>query len=148
MEIVQPEGWAAPRGYSNAVWARGRIVALAGQVGWNPLTEAFESDDFAAQTRQALENIAALLRAAGAEPEHLVRMTWFVVDRRQYRAALREVGRAYRAVIGPHFPAMSLVQVAALLEDGALVEIEATAVVPDEPATLWGERSAAAATAD
>jgi enamine deaminase RidA (YjgF/YER057c/UK114 family) len=131
IEAVRPDGWAAPVGYSDAVAARGRMVFVAGQVGWDPATQTFASDDFAAQARQALENVAATLRAAGAAPEHLVRLTWFVTSKAEYRAARRELGRAYRDVIGPHYPAMSLLVVSALLEDRAKVEIEATAVVPE-----------------
>lgn len=128
--ILQPEGWAAPIGYTNGVAVEGRQIYLAGQVGWNPATCQFETDDFAAQTRQALENVVALLREAGAEPQHLVRVTWYITDKAAYVEARREIGRAYRDVIGRHFPPMSLVVVAALLEDRARVEIEATAVVP------------------
>jgi enamine deaminase RidA (YjgF/YER057c/UK114 family) len=131
IEAVRPDGWAAPVGYSDAVAARGRMVFVAGQVGWDPATQTFASDDFASQARQALENVAATLRAAGAAPEHLVRLTWFVTSKAEYRAARRELGRAYRDVIGPHYPAMSLLVVSALLEDRAKVEIEATAVVPE-----------------
>lgn len=127
---IQPEGWATPIGYANGMAVQGRQIVLAGQVGWNPATCQFETDDFAAQTRQALANVAALLRAAGAEPQHLVRMTWYITDKAAYLAARREIGSAYRDLIGLHFPAMTLIVVAALLEDRALVEIEATAVVP------------------
>jgi enamine deaminase RidA (YjgF/YER057c/UK114 family) len=120
--ILQPEGWAVPIGYTNGV--------IAGQIGWNPANCQFETDDFAAQVRRALENIVAVLREAGAEPAHLVRLTWYITDKTTYLATRRELGRAYRDVIGLHFPPMSLLVVAALLEDRALVEIEATAVVP------------------
>lgn len=129
---LQPEGWAAPVGYSNGVAVesvQGRQIYLAGQVGWNPVTCQVETDDLTAQVRQALENIAALLREAGAEPAHLVRLTWFITDKAAYLAARKEIGKAYRDVLGRHYPPMSLVVVAALLEDRALVEIEATAVV-------------------
>jgi enamine deaminase RidA (YjgF/YER057c/UK114 family) len=129
--ILQPEGWAAPVGYTNGVAVEGRQIYLAGQVGWNPTTCQFETDDLAVQVRQTLENIVAVLRAAGAEPAHLVRLTWYITDKAAYGAARREIGRAYRDVIGRHFPPMSLVVVAALLEDRARVEIEAMAVVPD-----------------
>jgi enamine deaminase RidA (YjgF/YER057c/UK114 family) len=129
MTRLQPEGWAPPRGYANGVAAEGRLVFVAGQVGWNA-QQRFESDDFVAQTEQALVNIVAVLRAGGAAPEHLVRMTWYVTDKAAYVARQREVGEAYRRVIGRHFPAMTLLVVAGLLEDGALVEIEATAVLP------------------
>ena len=129
MRYLQPEGWPPPVGYANGVLAEGALVFVAGQVGWNA-QGAFESDDFAAQVRQALLNVVAVLATAGARPEHLVRMTWYVTDRAEYRAARRAVGRVYREVIGAHYPAMALVQVAALLEDRAKVEIEATAVLP------------------
>jgi enamine deaminase RidA (YjgF/YER057c/UK114 family) len=128
--ILQPEGWAAPVGYTNGVAVEGRQIYIAGQVGWNPAICQFETDDLAAQVRQTLENIVTLLRQAGAEPAHLVRLTWYITDKAAYLAARREIGRAYRDVIGRHFPPMSLVVVAGLLEDRALVEIEATAVVP------------------
>jgi enamine deaminase RidA (YjgF/YER057c/UK114 family) len=131
LEFLQPEGWAPPVGYANGVAARGRLVFVGGQIGWNPETCAFETDDFAAQTAQALRNIVAVLRAAGAEPSHLVRLTWFVTDKAVYLESRREIGRAYREILGRHFPAMSVVVVAALLEDRARVEIEATAVVPE-----------------
>jgi enamine deaminase RidA (YjgF/YER057c/UK114 family) len=131
-QLLQPEDWAAPVGYTNGVAVQGRQVYIAGQVGWNPATCQFETDDLAAQVRQALENIVAVLREAGAEPSHLVRLTWYIVDKAAYVAARREIGRAYKEVIGRHYPPMSLVVVAALLEDRALVEIEATAVVPGE----------------
>ncbi|HEX6643092.1 MAG TPA: RidA family protein [Gemmatimonadales bacterium] len=129
--IIQPEGWAAPSGYANAVSAAGRVVHVAGQTGWNPVTREFEAHDMVGQVRQALENVAAVLAAAGASPEHLVRLTWYVVARKEYEGRRREIGEAYRAVIGRHYPAMSLVIVAGLLEPLALVEIEATAVIPD-----------------
>ena len=127
-EILQPADWALPKGYSNGIVAQGRLVFIAGQIGWNPGTGQFETDDFAAQTAQALRNVAAVLREAGAEPRHLVRLTWYVTDKAAYLASQREIGRAYREVMGRHFPAMSVV-VAGLLEDRAKVEIEATAVV-------------------
>lgn len=129
--ILQPEGWAAPVGYSNGVAVQGRQIYIAGQVGWNPATCRVETDDLAAQTRQALENIVAVLQEAGAEPRHLVRLTWYILDKAAYVTARREIGHAYKEVIGRHYPPMSLVVVAALLEDRALVEIEATAVVPE-----------------
>ena len=131
IELVHPAGWADPVGYADAVAARGRVVFAAGQIGWDPATREFASDDFAAQARQALDNVAAVLRAAGAEPRHLVRLTWFVTSKAEYRDARRELGRAYREVFGDHYPAMSLLVVSALLEDRAKVEIEATAVVPE-----------------
>jgi len=129
-KVLQPDGWAAPRGYSNGIAARGTVVSIAGQIGWNARCE-FESDDFAAQARQALANIVAVLAEAGAGPEHIVRMTWYVTDKREYVAAYPAIGAAYREVIGRHFPAMTAVQVVALIEDRAKLEIEATAVVPD-----------------
>ena len=127
---LQPKGWAAPVGYANGVAVQGRQVYVAGQVGWNPVICQFETGDLAVQVRQALENIVAVLKEAGAEPQHLVRLTWYIIDKSAYVAARREIGRAYRNVLGRHYPPMSLVVVAALLEDRALVEIEATAVVP------------------
>ena len=130
-KVLQPPGWAPPRGYVNGVAARGTLVFVAGQIGWNGEKEKFESDDFVAQTRQALANIVAVLAESGAKPEHLVRLTWYVTDKQEYVARLAEIGKAYREVIGRHFPTMALVQVTALVEDRAKVEIEATAVVPD-----------------
>lgn len=129
-EILHPQGWKAARGYANGVVARGRTIYLGGQIGWTA-EQVFETDDFIGQTRQTLENILALLREADAGPEHVVRMTWFVTDRAEYLARLRELGEAYRAVMGRNFPAMSVVQVVSLMEAEAKVEIEATAVVPD-----------------
>lgn len=129
--VLQPAGWAAPRGYANGVAARGTQVFVAGQIGWNGQA-CFESDDFVDQVRQALANVRAVLETAGAGPEHLVRMTWYVLDRAEYVARAREVGAAYREVLGRHYDiAMTAVQVAALVEPRARVEIEATAVVPD-----------------
>ena len=127
-EILQPPGWARPRGYANGVAATGRQVYVAGQIGWDA-EQRFASDDFAAQVRQALANVVAVLGCAGAGPEHLVRMTWYVTSRDEYNSALPEIGAAYRELIGRNFPAMSVVVVAALLEPRAKVEIEATAVV-------------------
>ena len=128
--IIQPEGWPAPRGYSNGVSAVGRIITVAGQIGWNPVTCAIESADFASQAAQALRNVVAVLSAAGAQPEHLVRMTWFITDRSAYISARADIGESYREIIGRHFPAMSVVVVHALIEQDADIEIEATAVVP------------------
>lgn len=128
-EILQPEGWAPPRGYSNGIVAEGRLVFVAGQIGWNAQGE-FESDDLVEQARQALANIVAVLAEAGAEPRHIARMTWYILDKQQYLAAARDIGAAYREVIGPHYPAMTLIVAADLLEPRALVEIEATAVIP------------------
>lgn len=129
-EIIQPGGWLAPRGYSNGISATGRIISVAGQIGWNPKTAAIESSDFASQAAQALRNVVSVLAAAGAQPEHLVRMTWFITDRAAYIAARGDIGEAYRQIIGRHFPAMSVVIVHGLIEPDADIEIEATAVVP------------------
>ena len=129
-DILHPSGWSPARGYSNGISARGRMLFLGGMVGWNARQE-FETDDFAAQAAQALRNIVAVLAEGGARPEHLVRLTWFVLDKREYLDCLPELGRAYRDVIGRSYPAMSLVQVSGLVEDRARLEIEATAVVPD-----------------
>ncbi len=125
----QPEGWPRPSGYANAISARGELIALAGQVGWNPVTQQFESDDFVAQVGQALRNIVAVLSAAGAHPEDVVRLTWYITSKAAYVDNTRAIGEAYRSVFGNHYPAMTLVVVAALVEDRAQVEIEATAVV-------------------
>jgi enamine deaminase RidA (YjgF/YER057c/UK114 family) len=130
MRILQPEGWGAPRGYSNGIEAQGRLVFVAGQIGWNPQTCVFETDDFVGQVGQALRNVLAVLGEAGARPEHLVRMTWYVTDRAAYMADTRALGRVWRDTFGRHYPAMTLVIVAGLLEERARVEIEATAVVP------------------
>ncbi len=129
VKFVNPESWPRPKGYSNGVLAEGRFLAIAGQIGWNERGE-FVSGDFVAQARQALRNIVAILTTAGAAPEHVVRMTWYVTDKRQYLAASPDLGRMYREVFGAHYPAMTLVVVAGLLEDRAVVEIEATAVLP------------------
>jgi len=129
MHILHPKSWARAKGFSNGVVAEGRVVFVAGQVGWNAEQE-FESDDFVAQVEQALANIAAVMAEAGAGPEHLVRLTWYVIDKREYLSRLDDVGQAYRRVIGRHYPAMTLVQVTSLVEDRARVEIEATAVLP------------------
>lgn len=130
LEVIEPEGWAPPVGYANGMTATGRFVVTAGQVGWDPATGAFASDDFAAQAAQALRNVVAVLRAGGAAPEHLVRLTWYVTSRDEYVTARRAVGAAYREIIGRHYPTMSVVVVSALLQQRAKVEIEATAVVP------------------
>ena len=129
--ILRPEGWPRPSGYSDGLVARGNLVVLAGQIGWNPVTAVFESDDMSAQVTQALRNIVALLREAGAEPRHLVRLTWFITDREAYISERREIGAAYREVIGANYPPMSVVVVSGLIEARAKVEIEATAVVPE-----------------
>jgi enamine deaminase RidA (YjgF/YER057c/UK114 family) len=131
-EFLQPEGWADPKGYANGIAAQGRLIVTGGQIGWNPETCQFETDDFAEQTAQTLKNVMAVLREAGAEPRHVVRLTWYITDKAAYLAAQREIGRAYREVMGRHFPAMAVVVVAGLLEDRAKVEIEGTAVVGRE----------------
>jgi len=129
MIVLQPDGWAQPKGYSNGVMAQGRMVFIGGQIGWNARQE-FETDDFAGQVAQTLRNIVDVLAVAGGGPEHITRMTWYVVDKKEYLACQKELGAAYREIIGSHFPAMALVQVVALVEDRAKVEIEATAVLP------------------
>lgn len=128
-EVLHPKGWKATPGYSNGIAATGRMVFTGGVIGWNDQQE-FESDDFAAQVRTALQSIVAILAEAGAGPEHLVRLTWYVTDKREYLGALKDIGQAYKELIGRNFPAMALVQVVALVEDRAKVEIEATAVIP------------------
>jgi len=130
LKKIQPPDWAEPKGYANGILARGALLFVGGQIGWNA-QQQFESDDFVAQTRQALLNIAAVLKAGGAGPEHMVRMTWYVVDRVEYIDSLKALGGAYREVMGKNFPAMTCVEVSALVEDRAKVEIEVTAVVPD-----------------
>ncbi|HZF83043.1 MAG TPA: RidA family protein [Burkholderiaceae bacterium] len=128
--LLQPPGWAAPKGYANGVAARGTMIFVGGQIGWNA-EQQFESDDFIAQTAQALRNVAAVLEQGGAGPQHMVRMTWYVTDRDEYVRRLSELGPVYREVMGRNFPAMTCVQVAALVEAQAKIEIEVTAVVPD-----------------
>ena len=130
MKFLQPPGWAPAKGYANGVAARGTQVFVGGQIGWNA-AQQFETDDFIAQTAQALRNIVAVLAQAGGGPEHMVRMTWYIVDRIEYNARLKELGQVYREVVGRNFPAMTCVQVAALMEARAKVEIEVTAVLPD-----------------
>ncbi len=130
MEVLQPSGWKRPKGYSNGIVARGRQIFVAGQVGWNE-NEEFESDDFVAQARQALSNIHAILAEAGAGPEHMVRMTWYLGDKEEYNKAGKALGEAYREVMGMNFPVMTAVQVAGFVEHGAKLEIEVTAVLPD-----------------
>ena len=130
MRTLQPAGWAPARGYANGIAARGTLVFVGGQVGWDA-QQRFASDDFVAQARQALDNVVAVLREANARPEHIVRMTWYVVDRAEYLANLRALGHAYREVVGRHYPAMTAIEVTALMESRARVEIEVTAVVPD-----------------
>jgi len=130
MEFLQPANWSRPKGYANGVAAKGRMVFVSGMVGWDA-GGVFRSDDFADQARQALANVVAVLAEAGASPEHIVRMTWYVTDKREYVAAYPRIGVAYRELIGRHFPAMTAVEVRALIEDAAKVEIEVTAVIPE-----------------
>lgn len=130
MQVLLPEGWPRPKGYANGVKAHGTQVYIAGMIGWDAQC-VFHSDDFAQQARQALQNIADVLREAGGKPEHIVRMTWYVTDKREYLAAGREIGKAFREIIGSYNAAMTAVEVRALIEDRAKVEIEATAVLPD-----------------
>jgi enamine deaminase RidA (YjgF/YER057c/UK114 family) len=129
MQQLHPKHWAAAKGFANGIAAEGRQVFIAGQIGWNA-TQQFESDDFVAQVEQALRNIVDVLAEADGRPEHLVRLTWYVTSKHEYVSRLRDVGQVYRRVLGRHFPAMTLVQVVALVEDRAKVEIEATAVIP------------------
>ena len=129
-EVLHPKNWKPALGYSNGMAARGRLVVTGGIIGWNA-DQVFETDDFAGQAAQVLRSIVEVLACAGARPEHLVRLTWYVTDKHDYLASLKDLGRAYREIIGRHYPAMALVQVVALAEDRAKVEIEATAVVPD-----------------
>ena len=128
--ILQPKGWAAPLGYSNGIVARGRTVFIAGQIGWNAQAQ-IESDELVAQVRQALLNIVAVLSEADAKPEHITSITWYLTDKRDYLAKLKQIGEVYRDVIGRNFPTMTAVQVVALIEDRAKVEIQAIAVIPD-----------------
>lgn len=128
-KTLQPEGWLAPRGYANGIEASGRQIYVGGQIGWNAQCK-FETDDLVAQIRQALGNCVAVVAAGGGLPDHVVRMTWYLKDKKEYVARLKEIGSAYREVMGRHYPAMSAVQVADLIEDEAKVEIEVTAVVP------------------
>ena len=130
MKLLQPAEWLPPKGYANGIAAKGTLVFVGGQIGWNG-KQQFETDDFIAQTRQALINIVAVLREADAGPEHIVRMTWYILDRDEYAARLKELGAVYREVIGRNFPTMSCVEVSRLIEARAKVEIEVTAVVPD-----------------
>ena len=127
---LHPAGWKAAKGYANGIVASGRTVYLGGQIGWTS-NQIFETDDFVGQFRQALHNIADILHEAGARPEHVVRMTWFITDKGEYLDRLGDVGETYRSIMGRHYPAMSVVQVVALIEDEAKIEIEATAVIPD-----------------
>ena len=130
MKFLQPPNWPRPRGYANGVATRGSLVFLSGIVGWNAQGE-FATSDFTSQVRQALLNIVEILKEAQARPEHIARMTWYVLDKNEYMAAAREMGAAYREIIGRHYPAMTVVEVSGLVEPHARVEIEVTAVVPD-----------------
>jgi enamine deaminase RidA (YjgF/YER057c/UK114 family) len=134
MEVILPAGWPRPKGYANGVVASGRMLFVAGMIGWDAQGR-FESDDFAVQARQALKNVADVVREAGGKPENIVRMTWYVTDKREYLAAARDVGQAFREIIGSYNAAMTAVEVTALIEDRAKVEIEATAVLPEQPST-------------
>ena len=129
LETIQPEGWAAPKGYANGVAGAGRMLFVGGQIGWNGDC-VFETDDLVAQVQQALENVLAVVRAAGGGPEHIASMTWYYIDKRDYLARLREIGAAYRSVMGKNFPAMAAVEVKALIEDRAKVEVQAIAMIP------------------
>ncbi|MGQ0547191.1 MAG: RidA family protein [Betaproteobacteria bacterium] len=129
MQILQPPGWARPRGFANGIAAQGRLVFIAGQIGWTG-EGRWEARDFAGQFRQALKNILAVLAEANGRPEHLVRLTWYVLDKQEYLDSLKAVGEAYRELIGRHYPTMAVVQVSALVEPEARLEIEATAVIP------------------
>lgn len=128
--ILQPEGWARPVGYANGIEAQGRLVFVGGQIGWNGQCQ-FETDDFVGQVRQTLENVVAVVREAGGEPHHITAMTWYFTDKKEYLANLKGLGQAYREIIGKHFPAMAAMQVVALVEDRAKIEIQATAVIPE-----------------
>ena len=130
MQKIQPPNWAEPKGYANGILAKGTLLFVGGQIGWNE-NQKFESDDFVAQTRQALLNVAAVLKAGGAQPTHMVRMTWYVVNRAEYLTSLKALGSVYREVMGSNFPAMTWVEVSGLMEARARVEIEVTAVLPD-----------------
>lgn len=129
-KVLQPEGWARPIGYANGMEARGRTIFVGGQIGWNA-QQQFETDDFAEQTAQTLRNIVDVLAVAGGRPEHITSMTWYFTDKADYNSSLKGIGKAYREIIGKHFPAMAAVQVVALVEDRAKIEIQATAVIPD-----------------
>jgi enamine deaminase RidA (YjgF/YER057c/UK114 family) len=129
-ELLRPSGWPRPSGYSDGIAAHGRMIFVSGQIGWDPVTHLLAGQDLPSQVRRALENVLAILHAAGATPEHVVRLTWYITDRAQYLSSQNALGAAYRKLFGNHYPAMSVVVVAGLLEEGAVVEIEATAVLP------------------
>jgi enamine deaminase RidA (YjgF/YER057c/UK114 family) len=130
LKTLQPNGWAKPAGYANGVSARGRVISVAGQIGWNK-DSRFETDDFVGQVKQSLQNVVAVLACDGARPEHIVSMTWYFTNKREYLDNLKAVGEAYRATIGRHFPAMTALEVSSLMEERAKVEIQAVAIVPD-----------------
>jgi len=130
MKILQPPGWPRPKGYSNGIAVRGELIFVAGMVGWNE-KEEFETDDFAGQARQALQNIVAVLAEANAKPEHITRMTWYFPDKDEYNSSLKDLGKVYQEVLGKVYPAMTGIQIAGLVEEGAKLEIEVTAVIPD-----------------
>ncbi|OGA40468.1 MAG: enamine deaminase RidA [Betaproteobacteria bacterium RIFCSPLOWO2_12_FULL_68_19] len=131
MQVLQPPGWARPKGFSNGIAAQGKLVFIAGQVGWDA-QQQWRQRGFAGQFRQALENVISVLKEANGGPEHLVRLTWYVIDRDEYLSSVQEVGAAYRELMGRHYPAMAVVQVAGLVEAEARLEIEATAVIPEK----------------
>ena len=131
MQILQPPSWAKPRGFANGIAATGKLVFIAGQVGWTGEAK-WEARDFAGQFKQTLKNIVEVLAQAGGKPQHIVRLTWYVIDKQEYLASLKDVGAAYRAVMGRHFPTMAVVQVSGLIEPEAKLEIEATAVLPEK----------------
>ncbi|MBI5922272.1 MAG: RidA family protein [Betaproteobacteria bacterium] len=130
MQFLQPPGWARPKGYSNGIVCKGRMVFVAGQVGWDE-QEKFQTDDLVGQVRQSLTNIVGILAQAGAKPADIVRMNWYLADQKEYNARLAEIGEVYRTIIGKHFPAMTALQVAGFVEHGAKIEIEVTAMLPD-----------------
>jgi enamine deaminase RidA (YjgF/YER057c/UK114 family) len=132
MQVLQPPGWARAKGFSNGIAASGRLVFIAGQIGWTGECK-WEASDFGGQFRQALRNVLEVLREANGKPEHVVRLTWYVLDKKEYLASLKEVGAAYRELMGKHYPTMAVVQVSGLVEDEARLEIEATAVIPENP---------------
>jgi enamine deaminase RidA (YjgF/YER057c/UK114 family) len=132
MQILQPPGWAKPKGFSNGISATGKLVFVAGQIGWNGQGQ-WEARDFSSQFRQTIKNTLAVLAEAGGKPEHIVRMTWYILDKQEYLGAIKEVGAAWRELIGRHYPAMAVVQVSGLIEEQAKLEIETTAVIPEIP---------------
>ena len=132
MQVLQPPGWARAKGFSNGIAAQGKLVFIAGQIGWNGQCEWVDRS-FAGQFRQALHNVLEVLKVAKGKPEHIVRLTWYVLDKKEYLASLQDVGAAYRDLMGRHYPTMAVVQVSGLVEDEARLEIEATAVIPEMP---------------